>query len=195
MATVWNPSDVTTNISLSNTNHTATSTGGGNNGVRAVGISHSTGKWYLEFSNILSGGSAGSYGCAAFTDSLGGFAQLGVTPIGQLDAPTGSVTAGTPDGKTLGLAIDLDNELVWATYDGVTWTTVGGPSSPSAGTGGLGLSGIVVPIVPHAYLQNNPGHCTLNCGDSAFVLAVPAGFLGWDAPPPLPPHNQATVVA
>lgn len=186
MSTVWNPSDKSSSVSLSNTNHTATATAGGNNGARAFGASHNSGKWYLEFSSILSGGGSGRYGCATTGDTLGTAGQLGVDPGGFLHGGGGTVNMGTaPDGHTLGLAIDLDDLLLWATLDGTTWTGDGNIlANPATLTHGQSLSGIFLPILPWTWLQNNPAHCTLNCGDSAFAFSVPTNFLGWDVPVP-----------
>jgi hypothetical protein len=201
VSTVWNPSDKTTNISLSNTNHTGsvTTNTSTNEGVRAVGVSHgaSSGKWYLEFSTILSARGSGSYGCAAFGDTLGSSGQLGVDPGGTLHVSTNSIAlSSSPDGHTLGIAIDLVNNLVWATLDGVNWSSNGATGNPATGTGGVSSSGVTLPIIPYMWQQAfGPGHSTLNCGDNAFTFTLPAGFLPWDAPPPKPTRSYATVMS
>lgn len=183
MATVWNAADETTNITLSNTNHTATSTAGGNNGIRSIGVSHSTGKWYLEFTNILSPGGSGSYGFAVAGDALGGAGQCGVDPGGNLHGTGGTTAMGSaPDGKTLAFAIDLDHGKIWARYDAGAWVGDGtAGADPSSNTHGL-VNAPTVPLLLHTWLQNNPGHVTLNAGDSAFVQSVPSGFTAWDSP-------------
>lgn len=186
MSTVWNPSDITSNIALSSGNHVATSTGGGNNGARAFGVGHLTGKWYLEYSSILSGGGSGRYGLGALSDGLGGSGTLGVDPGGFLHGSGGTTNMGAvPDGHTLGLAVDFDDMLLWATLDGSTWTGDGNvAANPNTLAHGLSIAGITSSLLPMTWLQNNPGHCTLNCGDSAFTFSVPTNFLGWDVPVP-----------
>lgn len=194
MSTVWDPAHKSATVTLSNGNHTCLTTAGGNLGVHAVGLSHATGKWYLEFSGISSSGSSGFIGVAAATDALGTTGEGGVDPLGNLHGMSGNTTMPgglTPIGRTVGLAIDLDNKRIWGTYDGVTWSTGGGGAgNPTANVGGLDLTGIGT-VLPSTWLQNNPTGNTLNCGDSAFALAVPSGFTGWDVPVIIPKTQGA----
>lgn len=182
----WNPLDKTSNIILSNFNLTATlgATSFTNEGVRSVGVEHSTGKWYLEFTNILSGGGGGKYGFTAAADTLGSAGQCGVNPTGFVQGPVGSAALGSsPDGHTLCLALDLDNLRLWARLDAGAWSTVGGIANPATNAGGVDITGVVTPL--HIYLWEQSfgaGHATLNAGGSAFLQAVPAGFSAWQEP-------------
>lgn len=177
MSTVWNPSDATGSLSFSNTNHTVTSTGGGNLGVRSVGKTYSATKRYMEFSSILSPGGSGSYGFAASGDTLGGSGQFGISPGGTFLG----IPIGAPDGHVVCMAVDMDNKKAWCRLDAGIWNNNAG-YDPSSNTGGADISGLTFPIYIYTWLQNNPGHVTLNAGDSAFAQSVPSGFTAWDLP-------------
>lgn len=183
----WNPLDKTSNIILSNGNLTATlgPTSFTNEGVRSKGLEHSTGKWYIEFTNVASGGGGGKYGFTAASDTLGSGGQCGVNPNGFVQGPAGSTSMGLPpDGHTLCLAIDLDNLRLWARYDAGPWSFVAsGPGDPATNAHGLDITGVVTPL--HIYLWEQSfgvGHATLNAGGSPFLQAVPVGFQPWAVP-------------
>ena len=192
MATVWNPADKTASISLSNTNHTAVTTVGGNEGVRATPTYHgASGKWYLEYTGITFGaGNSCRWGFADAGLSLGtATGVMGVDTAGNVNGGAGSMGS-SPAGKTVCIAMDFDNKRMWARYDGGSWVGNGGSADPAANTNGLDIStGFTLPVIPYTRLQF-AGTGTLNCGDSAFVQAVPSGFLGWDAPPPPVSYGQ-----
>jgi hypothetical protein len=186
MATVWNAADISAHLALSNTDHTASLSGPAtftNEGVRSIGLTHATGKWYLEFTNVTSGGGSGQYGFAVAADTLGSPGQCGVTPGGSVNGGAGSVNLGSaPDGHTLCLAIDLDHSRLWARYDGGNWNA-DGSADPSTNTNGLDITGVSTPLYVYLWEQNiGAGSATLNAGDSAFVQTVPANFTPWDAP-------------
>lgn len=197
MTTAWNPADKDAAITLTSTNHVASSVSGGNNGVRSTGVTHSSGKWYMEYTDILSPGGSGAYGFAALADTLGAAGQLGVGVSGTFFGAGGSVAVGSaPDGKTVAFAVDLDNLKAWIRYDAGSWVGNGvGSPDPSTNTGGLDITGSTLPLYLHAWLQNNPGHVTVNAGDSAFVQAIPSGFLAWDAPIPNPEEYFGVVIS
>lgn len=186
MATVWNPADATSHWTLSNTDHTASLNSVPsftNEGIRSIGLTRSTGKWYLEFTSILSGGSAGRYGFAASGDTLGDVGQCGVSPNGTIFGPAGSVSLGaTPDGTTLSIAIDLTNLRIWCRLDAGNWNN-SPTANPSTNTGGLDITGVTTPLYLHIWEQSfAAGHATVNAGDNAFVQTVPSGFTPWDQP-------------
>src|SRR5665213_3175828 len=116
MATVWNPSDHSTHITLSNSNHTVTaSSGASNEGARAFGVSHSSGKWYLEYSIISDASDPVEWGFGTFTDPFGVAVQFGVsTDFMEWPAGSGSVLLPSSSvGKTVGFAVDLSAGLWW----------------------------------------------------------------------------------
>lgn len=196
MATVWNPADKTSSIALSLGNHKAAATVFANTGVRASPIFHNSGKWYFEYSSINFDGFVFYIGVASAAYTLGadmvvGSGGLGVDTGGNLHANSGSGNAAlgsSPVGKVLSFAFDFDAHLVWVRYDAGSWfgDGTGTPADPAAGThGGVIDSGLVgVSVTPAAHFQGEADFVTLNCGDSAFVNSVPAGFTAWDSTPP-----------
>lgn len=197
MATTWNPSDKSSHIALSNTNHTATSgASSGNENARAT-TSKSSGKWYLEFNNINFGGFGGGYiGFADASKSLTGGTDsahsFGCATNGNL--PTPGAMGSAPDGHSVEFAIDLTAEKLWCRYDGGLWNNDAG-ADPAMGANGLDISGNHSGAVfPWVWLQFNPCNATLNAGDSSFAHTPPSGFTAWDSTPP-PEYFQATVIA
>jgi hypothetical protein len=183
--TVWNSGDITAHIALSDTDHTATSgSGSGNEGVRAT-VSHSTGKWFLEYSNISFPYGA-RLGFAAAGDTLGGNGQFALDASGithQPDSSSFSDFGGVnPTGHIIDFAVDLDNSSFWIRYDGGNWNG-SGTANPSTNTGGHSLSTLVTPIFPYVWLQFNPCTTTIDGGDypsPTFAYPAPSGFNPWD---------------
>lgn len=194
MPTVWNSADKGTSITLSSTDHVATGSSG-NGKVRAT-TSHASGKWYLEYPvNVVPSGS-GIIGFGAASVDLNNSTLgdgLGVDPGGNLQTSVGSQNiALLPDGVALSFAIDFDNLRVWARGDGGDWNADPG-ADPATNTGGIPFV-ILAAYFPMVFIQN-AGNNTINAGDSAFVYAVPAGFVGWDQPPPDPEEFFGVVIS
>lgn len=198
MSTTWNPADKASGITLSSTNHVATSTSG-NNSVRGT-TSHASGKWYLEFPTITITSGGGLVGVGDAMASLTGGATnnaIGVAPGGGIQFFASSHVnpfAGAPSltGHRLGLAIDFDNGLAWFRLDGGDWN--GSPTAdPASGAGGFSGAGFPDTLFPFTWIQNS-GSTTINCGDSPFVDPVPASFAGWDVPPVVT-NTYATVMS
>ena len=190
MATVWNPADKTAHVSLSNTNHTATAvTGGGNDGVRATPTYHgASGKRYLEYTGITHAYSS-RWGLADAGLALGDSSPvLGVDTAGYINGGYGPI--GDPAGHTVCFALDFDNKRMWVRYDAGSWVGNGGTPDPATNTSGIDISANAFPVIPYMYVQYSTDTGTLNCGDSAFVQAIPSGFLAWDAPPPPVSYGQ-----
>jgi hypothetical protein len=196
MATVWDPADKTTNITLSSGNHIATTTGGaGNEGVRASPTYHgASGKWYLEYTGI-SFGHTSRWGFTSAMETLGDTAGvLGIDTAGWINAGAGG-PCGDPTGHTVCFAMDFDNKKMWVRYDGGAWVGNGGASpDPATDTNGVDITGFTSPVVPYFYGQFSGDTGTLNCGDSAFVQAIPSGFTAWDSIPPPPPVSYGQVI-
>ncbi len=186
MTVAWNPSDKGT-VTLSNSNYTA-STSGGNNEVRAT-LSHSTGKWYLEYNNVnFFGGGGGALAFANSTEpltnnSFGSPGYFGVSSSGGSFGDMGFLSMGSsPTGHVTGIAVDLTNLLIWFQYDGTGNWNGSGTADPATGTGGVSLSGFGSPgaVFPYFWGQNS-ANATLNSGDGnqAFTGTVPTGFTAW----------------
>lgn len=206
MATVWNPADET-GVTLSDSNHIATNTAGGNFGVRGAPTSHGTsdpGKFYLEFSTIAfpSGAGGSSLGFTNPSAALGAGSDIGVTHAGDVYGTVAHTQGniGVPPWSIIGFAVDTINFMLWATLDGVTWfgrTGLGTPN-PATATAGADLTGYTSPLLPHIWFSNvfgGTGTCTINAGDRPFSFAIPSGFAAWDAPPPPFTFGQSRVIA
>ena len=198
MATTWNPADVL-NVTLSGGNLTATANAGGQIAARAHGVGHSTGKWYLEYSNLASAG-GGGFGLGLLSDTLsandGG--HIGVFTSGAFNVPgaNGGSFSGSVLGHTFGLAVDFTAGFAWVTEDGVNWVGFngGGTASPITGANGASLSGIPAGLMfPICAMFNTPSSATLNTGDQTFAFAVPAGFTAWDSSP-VPTDSFGTII-
>ena len=199
MATVWNPADKTVNITLSVGNHVATTTGSaGNEGVRAHSTYHgSSGKWYLEYTGITHAHTS-RWGFADAGYTLGNSSGiLGLDTSGDVNGGTPTPMTGVlgdPAGHTACFAMDFDNKRMWVRYDGGLWNGIVA-SNPATNTGGIDIStGFTLPVTPYFYGQFTADAGTLNCGDSAFVQAIPSGFTAWDSTPPVPPVSYGQVI-
>jgi hypothetical protein len=87
------------------------------------------------------------------------------------------------DGSTVGIAVDMDARLAWFRR-GAIWNA-GGAADPATGVGGVVVgAGSFMPFVSFAGTGTAANDAyTMNCGASAFVNAIPAGFTsGWPTP-------------
>lgn len=179
----WNPGDKAAGITLSNTNHTATGSGG-NNSVRGA-TSHNTGQWYFELTGITFVGSA-RLGVADSTQGLS-TTTLGNSAGSTNDVATfadgfngTSVALGTTTGHTVSVAVDLSANKMWMRIDGGSWVGDGvAAGDPVAGTHGAVISARAGALFPFAFLQNG-GTVTYNGGDSSFLQSLPTGYAGWE---------------
>lgn len=185
--TALNPSDKS-NVTLSNSNRTGTSTQVG--GARAVDIQYK-GKFYVEFkpttialANTGAGlltptrnglSTAGSATHAAFVNRAGAIFVDSVTQAGNL----GSFSAGT---STLCMAVDLTANLIWFRRDAGNWNA-DSSANPATGIGGYDIS-VITPlgVWPFISFQGGGEVITANFGTVAFAQTVPSGFIaGWVA--------------
>jgi hypothetical protein len=183
----WNPSDISSNTVLADSNHSATNTTtGGNSGARAT-TSHNTGKWYLEFSNNVASGFHSRRGFATAAQDLTDYStahMFGVTEGGGGDSAGSSISA--VEGVTVQIAIDIDAGKYWFKKVGDSgW--VGSAGSPvSVGTSGCDYTSIIAAataIYPAFVTFANSGHLgatTINLGDRTFEETPPAGYAAWD---------------
>lgn len=195
MPTTWNPSDKDANTTLSNTNHTATLTGG-NSGARGTTFK-SAGKWYLEYFYARGATSNGMIGFADATQSFtvtSYFNAIGMNSVGGLIGAgfTPSWGAPTSTGQNISVAIDLSSALYWWRFSGGTWNQGNGiaGTDPATGVGGVDYHATIAigtSVAPFFAGQNATPQPSsiLNAGDSAFSFAIPSGFTAWDAVVPI----------
>lgn len=85
-------------------------------------------------------------------------------------------------GAVIGMAIDLDNQRLWFTTNGVDWVGTSGTPNPATNTGGFDISVLLghnCRVYPAVNLIG-AGTYTANFGATSFTHAPPSGFTaGW----------------
>jgi hypothetical protein len=172
--------------------------GSGGTAAALAGSPTSAGKYYSEFTFVYL--TSNNTGCgvatAAFnlnTEIGSDNTAVGIRAVGGVYFNNISLAAytGIRDTNTVGIAVDVTNQLIWFQTAGGAWN--GDPTAdPATGVGGCsfaGLSGDLYMI----YSSTSPGeHVTANFGATPFTEAVPAGFsAGW--PGPLTPLITANI--
>ena len=182
--TAWNPSDKTAACALTNSNLTATYSNT-NQGVRAADKQVS-GKYYFEVTlTTLAANAIVGVGLSyANLANLAGTAAGTTVIIGAsgqvfLGAAGTAVTLGArANGDVIGVAVDIDNKLIWfRVAPSGNWN--GNASFSPGGTGGVSfvtLGGAGFPFYPITGSSSWPAASTANFGDSAFSGAVPSGY-------------------
>lgn len=197
--TYWNPFD--SNVTLSNNNLTATSTGL-LSGVRGVDRAY-TGKYYFEYtattwtssdwlglSNIFYPTAGTSLPNTAYVYQTG---QIRVNGAALVSLGTRA------NGDIIGIALDMTAKLIWFRVAPSGNWNASGTANPATGTGGLDLSPIApagIPLYPTIYLNGAGSVVTANFGDTAYSGAVPSGFTsGFPANASAPANVIATQAA
>lgn len=197
MATIWNASDKSANITLFRNALMAASgvTAGTWKGVRATN-SLSSGLKYLEFyccgykkdNGWICGFANSSWSTASFVGSDGnsiGY-QVAIGAVYKNGSSFATIQAHSLHwGYVIACAIDLGNKLIWFRTDRNTNWNNSGTANPATGVGGLsyGATGAMFPAFSglDATLSNQ---CSINAGGLPFALAVPSGFSAWDTASP-----------
>lgn len=190
-AVTWNPSDKTSNLTLSNGNLTAVSANGAICGVRST-TSHTTGKFYWEVSIDIDDGSVSGY-------AIGVAALTGSSSLTAADAGNdiyfntsgavfilGSNTFNFPNsisgvGHVIQLAIDVDNRLMWVKGNiSTTWNGSGASNDPATGIGGQSLPATGA-IFAGVYIQAAAASAqiTVNFGATSYANSPPSGYGNW----------------
>ena len=176
----WNPSDKTSNITLSNGNLTVTTTATANQGIRGT-LSRSSGKFYFEYTQGSS--AANRVGIAdathVLTTGLGlDSVSSGYSTVGSIYYATSLNVAGVTytTGDVIGVAVDITNGLIYYAKNN-TWQS---SANPSAGTGGLAYVTAAAVFPAWGTLTANVTSGTLNVGATAFSYTPPTGFSAWD---------------
>jgi hypothetical protein len=183
--TAWNPADLV-NMTLSNNNLTATNTTAPS-GVRAID-GHASGKYYWEstVSTWVQSATQVGFGLAsaalAITVVGTAFVSKGTGNIVVNNVNSGSSLGALSAGNTIGIALDVTNNLCWFRVAPSGNWNGSGTANPATGVGGVSISTITGTQFP-MFLANGAGEvATANFGASAFSGAVPSGFTsGWTA--------------
>lgn len=183
--TTWNPSDKSANITLTNSNLTATLSVSSANGVRST-TSNSSGKWYFEITATNISASTFRVGFANATQSLtalfGASANSGayIANNGNFDINASVIgsSASWTTGAVLRIAVDFTNKLVWLAVGGGNWNN-SGTANPATGTGGFSLSTLSAGPYFIGFSGNaNTNAATMDPTGAAF--GPPSGFSTWD---------------
>jgi hypothetical protein len=168
--TAWNPSNINSEIGLTNNNLTATLTGAGNqNSAGYANVSHSTGRYAfavtinaMPSSNLMLGlGTAAASTTAGYylgndTQSVGYAINTGAFYINGM-SPYGDLQIASV-GSKIWIAVDLTNHLMWeeisATPPGTSgWIGLsGGSGNPDTDTNGIPFSSISSSTVFPAFM-------------------------------------------
>lgn len=186
--TTFDPSNKSTHITLSGGNLVSTSGAGSSNStaVRSV-ASHSTGKFYCEFT-LTSGTPGGNDGCGLCNGSfvIDGGSFLGNNSNscsyfngGSYFGISGAAAApgSQSSGDIIGMAVDAGAALIWFRRNGGQWNS-DGLANPATGAGGgtFTISGALFAAVEGEVSGDT---WTANFGGSAYANAAPSGFGNW----------------
>lgn len=181
----WNAADKTANITLSDTNHTATSTDGDPGAVRADQF-RDTGKWYYECDMVSSNDASSGIGLAkgdAVLEDIGPSASDCVIWLGGggifVDEVFQINIGGIGEGRLARIAYDADAHLIWIQRDDEGWNG-DEDADPALGTGGFDVSGIDMDGLYPVWASGATGlTVTANFGETPFTYTKPDGFLPW----------------
>lgn len=178
--TTWNPSGLSADLSLSNGNLTVTNNTGSTANVKSI-FSSATNKYYFEGAFASSSGRIGFGNSSSTQLTIGGASNansIGYVPGSGQVLQAGSIK-GTADtsttGQNIGVAIDIDNSLVWIRIQGGDWNAAGGSADPATGLGGFSFTSLGA-IFAIGQVNNIDEAFTANFGATAFTYTVPAGF-------------------
>lgn len=188
VATVtWNPSDKSTNITLSAGNLTATGTANSDGAVRAT-HKRSSGKHYFEINMQVLGGAAdtgaGLANTTATLSTLGNTAanvfmqfRNGAVYKDTVNLFNNGSMAGT---GILRVAYDADAHLAWVAFASGNWNN-SPTANPATGTEGQDVSGFDSGgLFPVFSMAESGDQCTANFGASSFNFTTPSGFSAWN---------------
>lgn len=187
----WNPSDKSANVTLSNGNLTAASSTNSNSTVRST-TSHSTGKYYFEFtsSDVITDTTNGiglANGSQSLSGAIGDATTNGVGCFfagnGVLYNNTNLGSCTTFVGSSIGnVAVDIGAGLYWARSNKLANWNNNGAANPSSGSGGWPFT-ITGPLFIALTLKPSGGPATititLNVGATAYDGTPSLGFGNW----------------
>lgn len=187
--TTWNPSDKSTNITLSGGNLIANITGAVGGSIRAI-ANHSTGKYFSSYVITSSSNNLIEIGMCNISYAVSG-TTLGTSPnCAAVNATTGVLlinSAGVctfatmTNGDVIDFAFNAGSTLLWFRKNGGAWLGNGGASpDPASGTNGCNISALTGAYYPAASLFTFvTTSVTANFGATAYTNAAPSGFGNW----------------
>jgi len=178
-------------VTLSGGDLVATNTGTNstNQGAHvAAALGQTSGKYYFEANfTTMTGGN--NYGIGVGTptspyNTMGGNATQGamVFKSGNMysnGSPLGNITGAWTAGQNIALAVDLDNRRFWVRQPPSGNWNGSATNNPATNVGGIVIpTGTMVPFVTFGGTSGAPGNVIrANFGASAFIGAVPSGFI------------------
>jgi len=198
--TAFDPSNTNASIALSNGNLTGTNTyavNGAYGNTQSI-ASHSTGKFFNEFTLTTldpnayavpvglittSGGGASLNPGLGFdaSISLGYYAGNGVMSFNSAVITGGSIQT-SAQGDVVGMAVDIGGALIWIRTNAGNWNN-SGTANPATGAGGISISGLLtnpISVAVSIFQQaHNLSSVTANFGATSYAHSAPAGFGNW----------------
>lgn len=181
-------------VTLSGGNLIATnSVGSGSFGNARGTTSHSTGKFYIEWTVTVDAGNQVGIGLSDTTQSFtSGFFNGGVAhSIGTTTTSTVSrlvfnggtlgnySSSGATTGDVIGVAVDIGAGLIWVRSNAGGWNNdIITNQNPALGIGGFAI-GLTGALFFSCDVESNTVNGTLNTGGSAYANTAPAGFGSW----------------
>lgn len=196
MTVTWNPADKATEITLSGGNLIATSTNNVNGYAVRGTVSRSTGKWYIEFQNlVVDPAQTDDYvGLATSSEPLetSGFSSPNqctyISAGNQFSITAFSFTTSLPPysggGHTVCMAFDFDNNLEWVRVDNGNWNNNVTSQDPALGMSTINRTISGLSWFPFASIRSLNDAATLSAAASTMLFPVPAGFTAWDGSAP-----------
>lgn len=184
---LWNPSDKSASITLTNGDATATKTAAGDAWVSVRSVaSKSTGKWYAEVLVALGGGTGPDMLCGLAnssmpltnfcgqdTNSYGFYARNGQKATNNVFTAYGSSHGA---GAVIGIAYDASAGNLWFAKDG-TWQASG---NPGAGTGAAFTSVAAGMFIAGSIFNGSSIQAyTLRLTAASQTYSPPSGFSAW----------------
>lgn len=178
----WDVNDKTTNITLSNSDKTATAISAASNEFVQSTDGHSSGLYYAEILiDVISvyvgiGALTDNYTTSGFTGTAG-FVHLSNGDVVDHSASTvgniGTFTAG----DTICVAVNATSGKIWFRKNSGNWDN-NAAHDPATGTGGFSYTA-GPSLELSAILPANTCAVTINTGGSAFSYSAPSGFSNW----------------
>jgi hypothetical protein len=194
-AVTFDPSNTAPNIALSGGNLTGAATASNLNGQTTRSTtSHSSGKFYVEFTGTLinathpgtSGFGFANASMADNNDFPGSNNNNGIEIYDNgevfLNGTNTATYSSASTGNIISMAVDFGGQLIWWSVNGGNWNA-GGTANPATGIGGVSFSTINAgPYFAVSELDAHTGGAsstTINFGATTYSYTPPSGFGNW----------------